>query len=65
MKYKNLTVGSRIKTKGGDGVITKIGNIHHSMESNGVGWAMLTLTMVLGGEVGYAPAREDELAHDA
>lgn len=60
---KNLKVGSTIKTKLGDGLITKIGDVHYNAESHGVGWAMLTVTIPSIGTA-YAPARADELAHD-
>jgi hypothetical protein len=53
-----LKIGSVIKTKRGDGVITEIGKLHRS-QSTGISWAMLTLD--IDGVIAHAPAREDEL----
>ena len=57
-----LKIGSVIRTKRGDGVITAIGKLHRS-QSTGFSWAMLTLD--IAGKIADAPAREDELRDDA
>ena len=56
---KDLTVGSVVNTKLGEGVIRKIGEPSRG-DRGGYAWVMLTLD--LNGQVAYCAAREDEPA---